>query len=61
MAIVDEDVWPPPATEKPQLPDATQRIPYSDVISNGKLDVKKVIQPTYDQINKQYGLHEKQD
>jgi ribonuclease Z len=61
MAIVDEDVWPPPATDKPQLPDATQRIPYSDVISNGKLDMKKVIQPTYDEINKQYGLHEKQE
>jgi ribonuclease Z len=61
MAIVDEDVWPPPATDKPQLPDATQRIPYSDEISNGKLDMKKVIQPTYDEINKQYGLHEKQE
>jgi ribonuclease Z len=61
MAIVDEDVWPPPATEKPQLPDASQRIPYSDEISGGRLDLRKVIQPTYDEINKQYGLHEKQE
>jgi ribonuclease Z len=60
MAIVDEDVWPPPATEKPQAPDATKRIPYSDEISGGRLDMKKVLQPTYDQINKQYGIHEKQ-
>ncbi|TWU09438.1 Ribonuclease BN [Symmachiella macrocystis] len=61
MAVVDEDVWPPPATEKPQLPDASQRIPYSKEIVNGKLDVQDVIQPTYDEINKKYGLKEKQD
>jgi ribonuclease Z len=61
MAIVDEDVWPPPATDKPQLPDPNARIPYSDAISGGKLDVSKVLQPTYDAINKQYGLHEKQE
>jgi ribonuclease Z len=61
LAIVDGDVWPPPATEKPQLPDASIRIPYSDMISSGRLDVKDVIQPTYDEINKQYGLKEKQD
>jgi len=61
MAIVDEDVWPPPATEKPQAPDATKRIPYSAEISGGRLDIKKVLQPTYDEINKQYGIHEKQE
>jgi ribonuclease Z len=61
MAIVDEDVWPPPATEKPQAPDATKRIPYSPEISGGKLDMKKVLKPVYDEINKQYGTHEKQE
>jgi ribonuclease Z len=61
MTKVDEDVWPPPATEKPQLPDASIRIPYSKEIAGGKLDVKDVIQPTYDEINKEYGLREKQD
>ena len=61
MMKVDEDVWPPPATEKPQLPDASIRIPYSKEIAGGKLDVKDVIQPTYDEINKKYGLKEKQD
>ena len=60
MAVVDEDVWPPPATEKPLLPDASQRIPYSDMISGGKYDMHDVIQPTYDEINKKYGLSEKQ-
>jgi len=61
LAIIDEDVWPPAATEKPQVPDPALRIPYSDWIAGGKLDVKDVIQPTYDAINKQYGLNEKQD
>ena len=61
LAIIDEDVWPPPATEKPQLPDPTTRIPYSDTIVGGKLDVKDVLQPTYDAINKEYGINEKQD
>jgi ribonuclease Z len=61
MAVIDEDVWPPPASEKPQLPDPSIRIPYSDEILSGKLDVKDVIQPTYDEINKKYGLDEKQE
>jgi ribonuclease Z len=61
MAVIDEDVWPPPATEKPQAPDASTRIPYSDFIANGRYDMHDVIQPTYDEINKEYGLNEKQD
>jgi ribonuclease Z len=61
MAIIDEDVWPPPATEKPQLPDPSGRIPYSKFVAGGKLDMSKVIQPIYDEINKQYGLNEKQE
>jgi ribonuclease Z len=61
MAIVDEDVWPPPATEKPQVPDPSLRIPYSDMIAGGRYDMKDVIQPTYDEINKEYGLNEKQE
>jgi ribonuclease Z len=61
MAVVDEDVWPPPATEKPQLPDPKIRIPYSDLIAGGRYDMKDVIQPTYDAINKKYGIKEKQE
>ena len=41
MAIIDEDVWPPPATEKPQLPDASTRIPYSEFVVGGKLDMQR--------------------
>ena len=61
MAIIDEDVWPPPATEEPQLPDSSLRIPYSEFIVGGKYDMTDVIQPTYDEINKEYGLSEKQE
>ncbi len=61
LARVDEDVWPPPATGKPQLPDASIRVPYSKEISGGKLDMKDVLQPIYDEVNKKYGLKEKQD
>ena len=61
MAIYDEDVWPPPASEKPQVPDPSLRIPYSEFIGGGKYDMKDVIQPTYDEINKKYGLNEKQN
>ncbi|MDJ0902696.1 MAG: guanitoxin biosynthesis MBL fold metallo-hydrolase GntH [Xenococcus sp. MO_188.B8] len=61
LVAFDEAVWPPPATEKPQLPDPSERIPYSDEISGGRLDVKDVIQPIYDKINKQYGINEKQE
>lgn len=61
MAVVDEDIWPPEATEKAQVPDPNTRIPYSKFISDGKLDVKDVIQPIYDETNKKYGINEKQE
>jgi hypothetical protein len=44
-----------------QIPDPNQRIPYSDFIVSGKSDMRDVIQPTYDEINKAYGLNEKQE
>ena len=61
MAIVDEAVWPPPPTEKPQVPDPSLRVPFSAMIEGGKYDMKDVIQPIYDEVNKKYGLNEKQD
>jgi len=42
-------------------PDPSIRIPYSETIAGGKLDVKEVIQPIYDEINKKYGINEKQE
>jgi hypothetical protein len=31
------------------------------MIAGGRYDMKDVIQPTYDAVNKEYGLHEKQE
>ena len=61
MAVVDEDVWPPQPSQKPQVPDPALQIPFSDFIVNGKYDMKDVIQPAYDEINEEYGLNEKQE
>ena len=60
MAVYDEDVWPPQPSEKPQVPDPKLRIPFSDFISEGKYDMKDVIQPIYDEINEKYDLNEQQ-
>jgi ribonuclease Z len=59
MAVVSEEVWPPPASGKPKLPDASRRIPFSKQIAGGRLDVSDVLKPIYDEINKTYGLNEK--
>ncbi len=59
MAVVSEEVWPPPASEKPQPPDRSRRIPFSDMIADGKLDVIDVLQPIYNEINEQFGLNER--
>jgi ribonuclease Z len=59
MAVVNEEVWPPPATEKPMPPDPSRRIPFSPMIASGKLDVTDVVQPIYDEINERFGLNEK--
>ena len=61
LAKVDEDVWPPPATDTPLKPDPNLRIPYSDMIDGGRYDMRDVIQPVYDEINEQYGIDEKQE
>jgi len=58
MAVVNEEVWPPPASEKPEPPDPSRRVPFSDLISGGKLDVIDVLKPIYAEINKKYGLNE---
>jgi hypothetical protein len=56
---VSEEVWPPPASEAPMPPIPSNRIGYSKGIIGGKLDVADVVQPVYDDINKEYGLKEK--
>jgi len=59
MAVVNEEVWPPPASEKPMPPDPSRRIPFSKEIAGGRLDVLDVLQPIYDEINEEYGTNEK--
>ena len=61
MAVVSEEAWPPPASEAPKPPIPSRRIGYSKEIIDGKLDVVDVVQPIYDEINKEYGLDEKSD
>jgi len=60
MAAVDEDVWPPQPSEEPLVPDPSLKVPFSDFIANGKYDMKDVIQPVYDEVNKEYDLNVKQ-
>ena len=38
---------------------SSRRIPFSDLIAGGRLDVKDVLQPIYDEINEKYGTDEK--
>jgi len=59
MAVVSEEAWPPPASEAPKPPIPSRRIGYSKGIIGGKLDVKDVVQPVYDDINKEFGLKER--
>ncbi len=59
MAYINPEVWPPPASEKPEPPIPSHRTPYTDMIAGGKLDVSDVLQPIYDEINEQYGTNEK--
>ena len=55
MAAVDEDVWPPPASEKPVPPDVSQRIPFSDYITDGRVVYEDVIKFYYNQANEMFG------
>ncbi len=58
MAVVSEEVWPPPASERPVRPDPSRRIPFSKLIGEGKWDVLDVVQPIYDEVNRKYNLNE---
>ena len=59
MCAVMEDVWPPKPATQVMPPDPNLRIPKTEFIDGGKLDVADVIDPIYDEINKQYGTNEK--
>ena len=59
MTALMEDVWPPAPATIVQPPDPKLRIPKTEFLENGKLEITDVIQPIYDEINKKYSLSEK--
>jgi len=59
MTALMEDVWPPAPATIVQPPDPKLRIPKTEFLEKGKLDITDVIQPIYDEINKKYSLSEK--
>ena len=61
MSTVDEEVWPSPAIRPKLPPDTSKMIPFSDFTKSGAVAFPEVVKPIYDEINKDYGLNEKQD
>jgi ribonuclease Z len=59
MTALMEDVWPPAPATIVQPPDPKLRIPKTEFLEKGKLEITDVIQPIYDEINKKYSLSEK--
>jgi ribonuclease Z len=58
MAAVDEDIWPPPATEMKLPPNPDDRVAFfSDFISSGRVPYSEVVNAIYDEINAKYGTN----
>jgi len=55
MAVVDEDIWPQPAVGEKIPPDASKRIGFTDFITDGRVNYKKVVDGIYADINEKYG------
>ena len=55
MAVVDEDIWPQPATQPKLPPDFSQQIGFSDFVIGGRVPFPDVVQQIYDEFNEQYG------
>jgi ribonuclease Z len=55
MAVIDEDIWPQPAVGEKLPPDASKRIGFSDFITSGRVNFKKVVDGIYSDINEKYG------
>jgi len=56
MAVVGEEIWPAALTGPPMPPDRSLRIPKSELISGGKLDIADILEPIYEEVNQKYGL-----
>ncbi len=57
MAVIDEDIWPQPATQPKLPPDFSQQIGFSDYIIGGRVPFPEVVQEIYDEINRMYGTN----
>jgi len=58
MAAVDEDIWPPPATETKLPPNPDDRVAFfTDFILGGRVPYSEVVNAIYDEINAKYGTN----
>ena len=55
MAAYDEDIWPLPSTLPPKSADPSQRVGFSDYITDGRVVFEDVIKFYYDQTNDMFG------
>ena len=56
MAVIDEDIWPQPAVREKLPPQYTsKRIGFSDFVTGGRVNFKKVVDGIYSDMNEKYG------
>ncbi len=54
--IVDEAAWPTPSGKPPGEATPSDKVPFSDFITNGRLDVSETLDPLLKQFKKEHGL-----
>ncbi len=59
MAVIDEDIWPQPSVTEKLAADPSQKIGFSDFITNGRVPYSEVVEKIYADINKRYGSNER--
>lgn len=57
MAAKDEDVWPSPALKKKLPPDNSRAVPMSDFTKSGFKKYPDVLNPIWEEVNKEYGTN----
>jgi ribonuclease Z len=55
MAAIDHDIWPQPAQQAKESPDASKRVGFTEFIHNGRVNFKEVVDAIYKDINDTYG------
>ena len=59
MAVIDEDIWPLPSVTKKLPADPSQKIGFSDFITDGRVPYTDIVDKIYKDINKRYGSNVK--